>query len=104
MSGLKITNVSKNYGDVQALKVSVQFEKNKIYGLLGRNGAGKTTLLNIITGKIFADEGSVLLDGEVIAENDRVLSKIFMMSEKNYYPENMKVSEAFLDRGILPEL
>lgn len=96
MKGIKITNVSKSFGNIQALKdVSLEFQKNKIYGLLGRNGAGKTTLLNIITGKIFADEGDVTLDGERIVENDRVLSKLFMMSEKNYYPESMKVSEAF---------
>lgn len=96
MSGLKIANVNKNFADVQALKdISIEFQKNKIYGLLGRNGAGKSTLFNIITGRIFADSGTVSLDGEEVIENDKALSKIFMMSEKNYYPEYMKVSEAF---------
>ncbi|WP_334295454.1 ATP-binding cassette domain-containing protein, partial [Clostridioides difficile] len=28
--------------------MSLNFEKKKIYGLLGKNGAGKTTLLNIM--------------------------------------------------------
>jgi len=96
MNGLKVVNVSKRFGDVQALKnVSIDFNENKIYGLLGRNGAGKSTLLNIITGKIFADEGSVSLDGECIPENDRVLSKLFMMGERNYYPAGMTVVDAF---------
>jgi len=96
MSGIKVANVSKRFGDVKALKnVSIEFRESKIYGLLGRNGAGKTTLLNIITGKTFADEGNVSLDGEIIAENDKALSKLYMVSEKNYYPEGMKVSDAF---------
>lgn len=96
MNCLSITNVTKKYGDVTALKgISLDFHENKIYGLLGRNGAGKTTLLNIITGRILADEGSVTLDGSQVTENDKNLSKIFMMSETNYYPENMKVSDAF---------
>lgn len=96
MNGLKITNVNKNFGDVRALKnVSVELQRNKIYGLLGRNGAGKSTLLNVITGRIFADSGTVSLDGENVVENDKALPNIFMMSEKNYYPENMKVSTAF---------
>lgn len=96
MNGIEISNVSKRYGDVQALKdVSVVFQKNKIYGLLGRNGAGKSTLLNVITGRVFADSGTASLDGETIAENEKMLSQIFMMSEHNYYPENMRVQEAF---------
>jgi len=96
MNGIEIRNTSKNFGNVHALKdVSVHFEENKIYGLLGRNGAGKSTLLNVITGRIFADNGEVLVDGETVLEKDSVLQKIYMMSEKNYYPENMKIRDVF---------
>jgi len=96
MSGIEVRNATKNFGSVQALKdVSVHFEENKIYGLLGRNGAGKSTLLNVITGRIFADGGEVLVDGKPALENDTALGKIFMMSEKNYYPESMKIRDVF---------
>jgi len=95
MNGLCVANVTKNFGDVRALKnVSVEFQPNKIYGLLGRNGAGKTTLLNVITGRIFADSGKVTLNGEEVPENDKVLRNIFMMCEKSKYPDTMKVSDA----------
>lgn len=96
MNGIEIKNISKNFGNVHALKdVSVHFEENKIYGLLGRNGAGKSTLLNVITGRIFADNGEVLVDGDTVLEKDSALQKIYMMSEKNYYPENMKIRDVF---------
>lgn len=96
MKGIEIRNTSKDFGNVHALKdVSVHFEENKIYGLLGRNGAGKSTLLNVITGRIFASNGEVLVDGETALENDSALQKIYMMSEKNYYPENMKICDVF---------
>ena len=96
MSGIEIKKISKSFGDVQALKdVSVVFEENKIYGLLGRNGAGKSTLLNVITSRIFADSGEVTVDGITAADNDLALQKIYMMSEKNYYPDTMKIKDAF---------
>ena len=96
MNGIEVRNTSKDFGNVHALQnVSVHFEENKIYGLLGRNGAGKSTLLNVITGRIFANNGEVLVDGETALENDSVTQKIYMMSEKNYYPENMKIRDVF---------
>ncbi|WP_099203720.1 ATP-binding cassette domain-containing protein [Scatolibacter rhodanostii] len=96
MNKIEIRQVSKNFGDTTALdKVSVDILPEKIYGLLGRNGAGKSTLLNVISNRIFADNGAVLVDGVKSAENDKALSKVYLMSEKNYYPEDMKVKEIF---------
>lgn len=93
---IEIKNISKSFGNTQALdQVSICLEESKIYGLLGRNGAGKTTLLNIITNRIFADKGEVLVDGISAKENDEALRKIYMMGEKNFYPDNMKIKEIF---------
>lgn len=96
MNKIEIQEVSKSFGSVRALEnVSLSFLSGKIYGLLGRNGAGKSTLLNIVSNRIFADSGRVLVDGEPAAENDRAQGKIYLMSEKSYYPESMKVKDAF---------
>lgn len=96
MSKIEIRDVTKRYGDVTALNgVSVTFEAEKIYGLLGRNGAGKTTLLNAITNRVFLNSGEILVDGEPAAENDRAQSKMYMMSEKGNYPETMRINDVF---------
>lgn len=94
--GIVIVNVSKEFGLNPALKnVSITFEPEKIYGLLGRNGAGKTTLLNLITNRLFADSGNVTIDGLAAVENDRAQEKIYMMSEQDYYPETYTVKQVF---------
>ncbi len=104
MSTIEIKNISKAYGKTVALKnVSAGFADGKICGFLGRNGAGKTTLLNIITNRLFADRGEVLIDGEPARENDRAQAKIFYMTEKTLYPKNMRVRDVFqLTRRFYP--
>lgn len=96
MSQMEIKNITKKFADVTALdNVTLKLEENKIYGLLGRNGAGKTTLLNLITNRIFPTDGEILVDGESVIENDSALSKLYFMTENNYYPEHMTVKKAF---------
>lgn len=93
---IEVKNVSKRFGETEALKdVSMTFEKGKIYGLLGNNGAGKSTLMNLISGRMFPSAGELLVDGEPAAENDRALGKLFLMSEANLFPEDMRVKTAF---------
>lgn len=105
MSTIKLDNVTKCFGQTKALDgVSVMFEENKIYGLLGRNGAGKSTLLNVISNRLFPTLGEVTIDGERASENDYALSKVFCMSDKNLYPDTMKVKEIFeMTKEYYPE-
>jgi len=96
MNCIEVENINKKFGDTIALdRVSLIFEENKIYGLFGRNGAGKSTLLNIISNRIFSNNGQVMVDGAPAKENDSAQRKIYMMSEKNLYPEKMKIIDAF---------
>lgn len=114
MSTIEIKHVSKRYGKTVALKnISVSIPDGKICGFLGRNGAGKTTLLNIITNRIFADQGEVCIDGEPARENDHAQSKIYYVTEKTLYPSDLKVRDAFaitrsfypaFDRGVAADL
>ena len=94
MSGLKIENITKTYGDTMAVNnITVEFEPNTIYGLLGRNGAGKSTLLSMISNRIFPTTGTITLDGKNAIENDQAQRNIYCMSDKNLYGD-LKVKEA----------
>ena len=77
-------NLSKAYGDVQALDdVSFEVKAGEIVGLLGPNGAGKTTAIKILTGFLQPDEGTVTIDGlDVLTHTLEVQSRI------GYLPEN----------------
>ncbi|KAF1012782.1 MAG: Autoinducer 2 import ATP-binding protein LsrA [Acinetobacter bereziniae] len=68
---LKIENITKSYGAVQALRgVSITIRKGTIHGLLGENGAGKSTLVSIISGQITPTSGEILLNGEALERVD----------------------------------
>ena len=59
---LVIKNLKKNFEKKEVLKeINFEFEKGKIYGLLGRNGAGKTTLFNCLNEDLEIDSGEFYL-------------------------------------------
>ena len=92
---IELRGVTKRYGATTALdNVSVKFGGGIVYGLLGANGAGKTTMMNLITNRIWADEGEITIDGESAPGNDRALGKVYMMAEANLFPDSMKVDGA----------
>ncbi|MBB1079806.1 ABC transporter ATP-binding protein [Limosilactobacillus sp. STM2_1] len=96
MNQLTVKNLVKKYRHTTVLDdISFTLEPAKIYGLLGRNGAGKTTLLNIISNRLFPTSGDVQIAGEDVNNNDALLSKIFLMSEVNLYPREMKINQTF---------
>lgn len=62
---LVIKDLKKQFDSKAVLKgIDFQFEKGKIYGLLGRNGAGKTTLFNCINEDMNIDSGEFYLEDE----------------------------------------
>ena len=57
---VRISNVSKSYGQQKALdQVTIPIKKGQICGLVGENGAGKTTLLRILCGLSIPTEGEI---------------------------------------------
>ena len=62
MPAIKITNLKKSYGGIDALKgINMTIDKGQFFGLLGPNGAGKTTTINILTGLVRKDIGETMI-------------------------------------------
>ncbi|MCK5772223.1 MAG: phosphate ABC transporter ATP-binding protein [Thermoplasmata archaeon] len=73
MSILTIKKAKKMLGDARALRgLSLDLEKGEIISLVGPSGSGKTTLLRSMNRLIELDSGSILFQGENIADMDPV--------------------------------
>jgi ABC-2 type transport system ATP-binding protein len=84
MNTIEIKGITKLYGEQKALdNVNIDISKGEIVGLLGPNGAGKSTLMKIITSFISPTEGSVLINGKDVSEDDIETRNVI-----GYLPEN----------------
>ena len=64
---LELKNVSKSFGEVQALEnINFQLGRNEVVGLLGDNGAGKSTLIKIMTGYHQPTSGEIYFNGQKV--------------------------------------
>lgn len=71
MSIFEIKNISYAYEKSKKIlkSVSAEFERGKMYAILGQSGCGKTTLLSLLGGLDAVDNGKILLNGEDIMIN-----------------------------------
>ncbi|HWX72389.1 MAG TPA: ABC transporter ATP-binding protein [Xanthobacteraceae bacterium] len=67
MADLKLKEVSKRFGDVEAVRdLSLSVADGEFVVLLGPTGAGKTTTLRVIAGLERPDMGDVFIDGRIV--------------------------------------
>ena len=112
---LIIEGLKKNFEKKEVLKdINFEFEKGKIYGLLGRNGAGKTTLFNCLNEDLPIDAGKFFLKDKELRkiESDdigyvlstpnvpefltgREFLKFFIEINKNRIKNNKTIDEYF---------
>lgn len=95
MDILNAQGVTKRYSDHLALsKLDLAVPNQSIFGLLGPNGAGKTTFIRIINQIIYADEGSILIEGKPL--NIKHIEIIGYLPEERGLYKKMKVGEHLL--------
>lgn len=96
-TAVKIQNLEKKYGSVQALRgVDLEIPAGEFFGLLGPNGAGKSTLINCIVGLAKPTHGSV----EVFNHNVRK-DPVAAKSLIGFSPQEVNVERFFNLRRTL---
>ena len=92
---IRIDNLSKNYGSVQAVdSISFSLKESEIVGFLGANGAGKSTTLKMMTGYLTPTSGNVYLgDKNIIDDCLDIQKMVGYLPELNPLYSEMKVHE-----------
>lgn len=93
---LKITNLTKRYGNSQVKSVdnlSLELKKGEVFGFLGPNGAGKSTTIKSVVGILPFEEGEITIDGVNIVKNPLEAKKLI-----GYVPDNHAVFERLTGR------
>ncbi len=96
MSGIKLSNISKSYSGIPAVRsLSLEINEGEFVTLLGPSGCGKTTTLRMIAGLEDADDGEISV-GE----------HVFYSREKGLYvpPEKRKLGFIFQSYALWPHM
>lgn len=83
---LKISDLTKSFGDVHALKGVTLNLKPGLFGLLGPNGAGKSTLMRTLATLQQPDSGSITYNGTDILAQPDAMRKVL-----GYLPQDFGV-------------
>ena len=101
---LKLTNVTKSFGQTKALDdLTMTIPKGAVYGLVGPNGAGKSTAIRCALGVYRPDSGTVTLEDAPIFENPEAKVRIASIPDDVfYYPSATLEDMRKFYRGIYP--
>lgn len=79
---IRIEHLSKFFKEQEVLQdINVEFEKGKIYGIIGRNGSGKSMLFKCICGFIHPSQGKIFIQNKEIGKDVDMACEIGMLIE-----------------------
>ena len=95
-SFIKITHLSKTFGDHDVLKdISLDFHKGEVVSIIGSSGSGKSTLLRCINLLEEPTSGDILIDGQSAIKGEinkeKLATKVGMVFQSFNLFENMSV-------------
>jgi polar amino acid transport system ATP-binding protein len=97
-----IRNVSKNFGEFQALKgVSLDVWTGEVMCLIGASGSGKTTLLRCINQLTAIDSGGIWLDGELLGLREEG-GRLHRLTPQQIARQRLKTGMVFQRFNLFP--
>ncbi len=94
-SAIKISNINRSFGEVQALKdISFDVQPGERFGLIGPDGAGKSTLFRILTTLLMPSSGSANVAGwDVVKDFKEIRRRVGYMPGKFSLYQDLSVEE-----------
>lgn len=104
-SGIELRNIRFCYGTRVILDdVSLYIKKGSKLGIIGSTGSGKSTLIDIVMGLISKDEGSLLVDDEIIDFKNAYI----WQKQISHVPQSIYLADTTIEEniafGIKPDL
>ena len=94
MSRLKLTGISRHYGDFHAVdNINLELQSGEFVSLLGPSGCGKTTTLRMIAGFVEPTLGTIEMDGQILSSPSGSVS-----------PDRRQMSMIFQSYAIWPNM
>lgn len=77
-------------------QISLKIYKGSRVGIIGKTGCGKSTLLDVLMGMLYPDDGSIILDGvEISQENIGALRQLV-----GHVPQSIFLSDSTIEENI----
>ena len=97
MNYIQITDLSKSYSDIKALKdLSMKINAGTLFGILGPNGAGKSTLIKILATLVEPDGGEVFINDINLIKNPRKIRELI-----GYVAQDIALDKILTGRELL---
>ncbi|EAD9018679.1 ABC transporter ATP-binding protein [Listeria monocytogenes] len=101
---IKLTNVVKKFGKVEAVKgINLEVEKGSLFAFLGENGAGKSTTLSMICTESEPTSGEIIIADEKLTFKNRksFRQKLGVVFQENVLDDLLTVRENLYNRASL---
>ncbi|HKK59290.1 MAG TPA: ABC transporter ATP-binding protein [Salinivirga sp.] len=73
---IQIENISKNFGEVLAVRdINLEIKDSELFGLIGPDGAGKSTLMRLMVTLFIPESGSITMNGRDTVKDYKEIRK-----------------------------
>lgn len=107
---IKLENVNFGYNEKDLIlkNINLEINTNEFIGIIGHTGSGKSTLTQILNGLLYANNGKVTVDGQLVSEETKNELKsirqkvglVFQYPEYQLFEESISLDIAFGPKNL----